>query len=62
MKRIKELIVVEGKHDRDRLEKLFDCDVICTDGLSMSREVLETIRTSGAKIVLLVFTDPAHPW
>ena len=43
MKRIKELIVVEGKHDRDRLEKLFDCDVICTDGLSMSREVLETM-------------------
>ena len=34
MKRIRELIVVEGKHDRDRLEKLFDCDVICTDGLS----------------------------
>ena len=61
MKRIKELIVVEGKHDRDRLEKLFDCDVICTDGLSMSEDVLETIRTIGAKRGVIVFTDPDHP-
>ena len=61
MKRIKELIVVEGKHDRDRLEKLFDCDVICTDGLSMSEDVLETIRTIGARRGVIVFTDPDHP-
>ena len=61
MKRIKELIVVEGKHDRDRLEKLFDCDVICTDGLSMSEDVLETIRTIGSKRGVIVFTDPDHP-
>ena len=61
MQKIKELIVVEGKHDRQKLEKLFDCDVICTDGLSMSPEVLETIKTVGEKRGIIILTDPDHP-
>ena len=61
MQKIKELIVVEGKHDRQKLEKLFDCDVICTDGLSMSPEVLETIKTVGEKRGVIILTDPDHP-
>ena len=35
MEKIKELIVVEGKHDKQKLEKLFECDVVCTNGLSL---------------------------
>lgn len=61
MQKIRELIVVEGKHDRQKLEKLFDCDVICTDGLSMSPEVLETIRTIGKQRGVIILTDPDHP-
>ena len=61
MQKIKELIVVEGKHDRQKLEQLFDCDVICTDGLSMSPEVLETIKTVGEKRGVIILTDPDHP-
>ena len=61
MQRIMELIVVEGKHDIRKLKILFDCDVICTDGLSMNREVLETIRTIGKKKGVIVLTDPDHP-
>ena len=61
MQKIRELIVVEGKHDRQKLEKLFDCDVICTDGLSLNDEVLETIRTVGIQRGIIVLTDPDHP-
>lgn len=61
MQKIRELIVVEGKHDRQKLEKLFDCDVICTDGLSMSTDVLETIRTIGKQRGVIILTDPDHP-
>ena len=61
MQRIKELIVVEGKHDIRKLKKLFDCDVICTEGLSMSPEVLDTIVTIGKKRGVIVLTDPDHP-
>ena len=61
MQKIKELIVVEGKHDRVKLERLFDCDVICTGGLSLSDEVLETIRTVGKEKGVIVLTDPDRP-
>ncbi|MBQ3375175.1 MAG: ribonuclease M5 [Erysipelotrichaceae bacterium] len=61
MQRIKELIVVEGKHDIRKLKKLFDCDVICTNGLSMSPEVLDTITAIGKKKGVIVLTDPDHP-
>ena len=43
-KRVKELIVVEGKHDVDKLRQVVDCDVICTNGLSISQQQLDIIK------------------
>ncbi len=60
-KRIKELIVVEGKHDLQRLENLFDCDVICTGGLGLSEDVLMTIGTADQNQGVIIMTDPDYP-
>ena len=57
MERIKELIVVEGKHDADKLHRLFDCDVVCTGGLSMAESTMEMVRSAGKKQGVIILTD-----
>ena len=61
MQRIKELIVVEGRHDVERLHKLFDCDVVITNGLSLDYNAMEMIRAASDKQGVVVLTDPDHP-
>ena len=61
MQRIKELIVVEGKHDVEKLHKLFDCDVVITNGLSLDENAMELIRAASEKQGVVVLTDPDHP-
>ena len=61
MQRIKELIVVEGRHDVERLHKLFDCDVVITNGLSLDDDAREMIRAVSDKHGVVVLTDPDHP-
>ena len=43
MKKIKEVIVVEGRHDTERLRKYFDCDTIETGGTSLGQDVIDRI-------------------
>ena len=61
MEKIKELIVVEGKHDKDRIEKLYDCDVVCTDGLSLNSDSMELIKALGESRGVIVLTDADNP-
>lgn len=61
MRRIQEVIVVEGKHDTERLRKYFDCDTIETNGLSLSDETIEYIRMIQKKRGIIIFTDPDSP-
>ena len=61
MKRIKELIVVEGKHDVAKLHKLFDCDVVITNGLSLDENAMEMIKAAADRQGVVVLTDPDHP-
>ena len=61
MKKIKEVIVVEGRHDSARLKKWFDCDTIETGGTSLSDEVLEEIRVMQKERGVIIFTDPDAP-
>ena len=58
MKRIKELIVVEGIHDSDRLHSYFDCDTIETSGSGLRKEILEYIALAKDKRGVIIFTDP----
>lgn len=41
--KIKEMIVVEGKHDTSTLKMYFDCDTIETGGDQLSEATLERI-------------------
>ncbi len=61
MRKIKELIVVEGKHDKDKLEKLIDADIICTNGLALSEQQLEVIVQASKVRGIIVMTDPDYP-
>ena len=61
MNKIRELLVVEGKHDKDKLEKLFDCDIVCTNGLGVDEETMKLIRTCAEHQGVIVLTDPDGP-
>lgn len=58
MKKIKEVIVVEGKHDSDCLKRYFDCETIETGGLGLTDETLAFIQIAQAKRGVIIFTDP----
>lgn len=58
---IREVIVVEGRHDEALLKQYFDCDVIVTGGLALNDQVLEQIREAQRTRGVIVFTDPDAP-
>lgn len=60
-KTIREVIVVEGKHDSDTLKKYYDCDTIETGGTSLPQETLDLIKEVQKKRGVIVFTDPDSP-
>ena len=55
--KIRELIVVEGAHDRQRLEKLLDCQVICTGGLGLDENAMKMIVRAQDDPGVIVLTD-----
>ena len=59
--KIKEIIVVEGKNDTNRLQSYFDCDTIETGGDQLQRETVERIKEAQKRRGVIVFTDPDHP-
>ncbi len=60
-KKINEVIVVEGRHDTERLRKYFDCDTIETGGTHLGKEVLSRIAEAQKTRGVIVFTDPDSP-
>ena len=61
MQRIRELIVVEGKHDVDRLHQLYDCDTLITGGLSLNQETVDLIVKAAETRGIIILTDPDQP-
>lgn len=61
MKRIKEVIVVEGHHDSERLRTYFDCDTIETGGTSLGEAVIDRIKEAEKTRGVIIFTDPDSP-
>ena len=59
--KIKEVIVVEGKNDTNKLKSFLECDTIETQGTHLSKKVLETLKEVNDKRGLIVFTDPDYP-
>jgi len=60
MKKIKEIIVVEGKSDTNRLKDCFgdDVDTIETTGSALNAETIEHIKIAQEKRGVIIFTDP----
>ena len=59
--RIRELIVVEGKHDSENLKKYYDCDTIETGGTGFTEETIRLIARAKEKRGVIIFTDPDSP-
>ncbi|GHP13123.1 ribonuclease M5 1 [Lentilactobacillus fungorum] len=58
MKKIKEVIVVEGKDDTKRIQQAVDADTIETRGSAIPDETLALIKQLAATRGIIVFTDP----
>ena len=58
---IRQLIVVEGKHDTANLQRYFDCDTAETGGLSLDEDALARIAFAAKTRGVIVFTDPDSP-
>lgn len=59
--RIKEVIVVEGKHDQEKILKCVDADIIVTNGTHLSKDTLDLCKRLNQSRGILVFTDPDGP-
>ncbi len=56
---IKEVIVVEGKYDKERLKKITDSPIICTHGFELyrSKRIIDSIRRMAKNRGVLILTD-----
>lgn len=61
MKKIEQIIVVEGKNDSQKLKSFFDCDTIITQGTHLSKQTLEYIAKAQKQRGVIIFTDPDYP-
>ena len=60
-KKIKEVIVVEGKTDTAVIQKLFDADTIETQGLALDEATLDLIEELEKTRGVIILTDPDYP-
>jgi ribonuclease M5 len=61
MKKIQEVIVVEGKTDTAIIKKLFDADTIETHGLALDEKTLDFIEKAQQTRGVIILTDPDYP-
>lgn len=60
-KKIKEVVVVEGKTDTATLQNIFEVDTIETKGLSLNDRTLSLIKETARRRGIIVLTDPDFP-
>ena len=61
LKKIKEVIVVEGKTDTAVLKQLYDVETIETNGSALNDMTIELIKTAAKTRGVIVLTDPDYP-
>ena len=59
--KIKEVIVVEGKKDTERIQLAVDANTIETQGLALEPKTLDLIEHAQNTRGVIVFTDPDYP-
>ena len=59
MLHIEEVIVVEGKYDKERLKNITDAPIICTHGFELyrSKRIINSIKTMASSRGVIVLTD-----
>jgi len=60
-KAINEVVVVEGKTDTIKLQKLFDVQTIETNGSALNQETINLIKLVAKKQGVILFLDPDYP-
>lgn len=58
---IKQVIVVEGRDDTQRLQEVFDVQTIETNGSAINSEIITRIKMAHELHGVIVFTDPDTP-
>lgn len=61
MKKIKEIIVVEGKDDTKKIALAVEADTIETNGSAINEDILKQIELAYESRGVIVFTDPDGP-
>lgn len=59
--KIKEMIVVEGYHDKQAILKIVQANVIITNGSHIQSKTIELIQKAQTSMGVIVFTDPDNP-
>ena len=56
---INEVIVVEGKYDKERVRKVTDAPIICTHGFELyrSKRIINTLRKMSNERGIIILTD-----
>ena len=56
---IKEVIVVEGKYDKEKLKKVTDAPIVCTHGFEIyrSKKIVNTIKALAKDRGVIILTD-----
>lgn len=57
---IKETIVVEGKDDIANVKRAVDCEMICTNGLSFGKDLIEKLKKINDLTGIIILTDPDY--
>lgn len=59
MLHINEVIIVEGKYDKEQLKKVTDAPIICTHGFQLYRspKIINSIRAMSKKRGIIILTD-----
>ncbi len=59
--KIKESIVVEGRHDEARLKEIVDAHIVVTNGSHLRKETLSLLKELNEKNGIIIFSDPDNP-
>lgn len=60
-KKINEVIIVEGKHDLQRLKQVVDADILVSQGTHVSTDFLSLCQRMNETRGIIIFTDPDGP-
>lgn len=58
--RLQDVIVVEGEHDRQAIDRAVEADCVITYGHALKPELIERLRLLQERRGLIIFTDPDH--